>query len=301
MMQLKVHAAKWWEKEEDSKTRCLLCPRRCLIPDGGAGVCAVRLNRGGELVSQAYGYPVALQIDPIEKKPLRHFLPRTGTFSIGTLGCNLKCVFCQNHHLSRAAYQERLTYRYFEPRQIAELAKRHGCASLSFTYNEPTVFGEYVINAANAAHEIGLKTVLVSNAYINREAAKEIYPLMDAANIDVKGFSEEYYREMCGGSLKPVTDAVEFYKNEIGGHVELTYLVIPGKNDADQMIIWTGSKRNSESIRRCISRHITRITNIRQAPALRLNCFIKFRTMPSSTGNFRTSISATSADSADRT
>lgn len=235
-MQLKVHAAKWWEKEEDSKTRCLLCPRRCLIPDGGAGVCAVRLNRGGELVSQAYGYPVALQIDPIEKKPLRHFLPRTGTFSIGTLGCNLKCVFCQNHHLSRAAYQERLTYRYFEPRQIAELAKRHGCASLSFTYNEPTVFGEYVIDAANAAHEIGLKTVLVSNAYINREAAKEIYPLMDAANIDVKGFSEEYYREMCGGSLKPVTDAVEFYKNEIGGHVELTYLVIPGKNDADQMI-----------------------------------------------------------------
>ena len=236
MMQLKVHAAKWWEKEEDSKTRCLLCPRRCLIPDGGAGVCAVRLNRGGELVSQAYGYPVALQIDPIEKKPLRHFLPRTGTFSIGTLGCNLKCVFCQNHHLSRAAYQERLTYRYFESRQIAELAKRHGCASLSFTYNEPTVFGEYVIDAANAAHEIGLKTVLVSNAYINREAAKEIYPLMDAANIDVKGFSEEYYREMCGGSLKPVTDAVEFYKNEIGGHVELTYLVIPGKNDADQMI-----------------------------------------------------------------
>ena len=227
-MQLKVHAAKWWEKEEDSKTRCLLCPRRCLIPDGGAGVCAVRLNRGGELVSQAYGYPVALQIDPIEKKPLRHFLPRTGTFSIGTLGCNLKCVFCQNHHLSRAAYQERLTYRYFEPRQIAELAKRHGCASLSFTYNEPTVFGEYVIDAANAAHEIGLKTVLVSNAYINREAAKEIYPLMDAANIDIKGFSEEYYREMCGGSLKPVTDAVEFYKNEIGGHVELTYLVIPG-------------------------------------------------------------------------
>ena len=168
-MQLKVHAAKWWEKEEDSKTRCLLCPRRCLIPDGGAGVCAVRLNRGGELVSQAYGYPVALQIDPIEKKPLRHFLPRTGTFSIGTLGCNLKCVFCQNHHLSRAAYQERLTYRYFEPRQIAELAKRHGCASLSFTYNEPTVFGEYVIDAANAAHEIGLKTVLVSNAYINRD------------------------------------------------------------------------------------------------------------------------------------
>ena len=237
MMQLKVHAAKWWEKEEDSKTRCLLCPRRCLIPDGGAGVCAVRLNRGGELVSQAYGYPVALQIDPIEKKPLRHFLPRTGTFSIGTLGCNLKCVFCQNHHLSRAAYQERLTYRYFESRQIAELAKRHGCASLSFTYNEPTVFGEYVIDAANAAHEIGLKTVLVSNAYINREAAKEIYPLMDAANIDVKGFSEEYYREMCGGSLKPVTDAVEFYKNEIGGHVELTYLVIPGKNDADQMIV----------------------------------------------------------------
>lgn len=236
MMQLKVHAAKWWEKEEDSKTRCLLCPRRCLIPDGGAGVCAVRLNRGGELVSQAYGYPVALQIDPIEKKPLRHFLPRTGTFSIGTLGCNLKCVFCQNHHLSRAAYQERLTYRYFESCQIAELAKRHGCASLSFTYNEPTVFGEYVIDAANAAHEIGLKTVLVSNAYINREAAKEIYPLMDAANIDVKGFSEEYYREMCGGSLKPVTDAVEFYKNEIGGHVELTYLVIPGKNDADQMI-----------------------------------------------------------------
>lgn len=235
-MELKVHPARWWEKEKMSGVRCLLCPRKCLIPDGGCGVCAVRLNRGGELVSQSYGYPVALQIDPIEKKPLRHFLPRSATFSIGTLGCNLKCVFCQNHHLSRGAYQKRLTYRYFEPAEIAQLAKRHGCASLSFTYNEPTVFGEYVIDAANAAHELGLKTVLVSNAYINLEAAKEIYPLMDAANIDVKGFSEAYYREMCGGTLKPVTDAVEFYRNTVGGHVELTYLVIPGKNDSDKMI-----------------------------------------------------------------
>ena len=235
-MKLKVHAAKWWQKENDSFVRCLLCPRRCLIAEGRSGVCGVRLNLAGELVSQSYGYPVALQIDPIEKKPLRHFLPKTGTFSIGTLGCNLQCCFCQNHHLSRAAYQERLSYRYFEPEEIASLAKRHGCASVAFTYNEPGVFGEYAIDTAKAAHEIGLKTVLVSNAYINLEAAREIYPYMDAANIDVKGFSEEYYREMCGGSLKPVVDAVEFYKNELHGHVELTYLVIPGKNDADGMI-----------------------------------------------------------------
>ncbi len=207
-----------------------------MIPQGSYGVCAVRYNHGGELVSFSYGYPVAIQIDPIEKKPLRHFLPKTSTFSIGTLGCNLLCVFCQNHHLSRGAYQDRIVYRYFDPEQIAELAERHGCESVSFTYNEPAVFGEYAMDVANAAHARGLKTILVSNAFITREAAAEIYPLMDAANIDVKGFSEAYYKEMCGGSLKPVTDAVEFYKNEIGGHLELTYLVIPGKNDSDEMI-----------------------------------------------------------------
>lgn len=233
----KTFRARWWEKIPDStKVKCNLCPRRCVIAEGRTGYCAVRQNIGGELASLAYGYPVALQIDPIEKKPLAHFMPGTRTFSIGTFGCNLGCVFCQNHHLSRGTYQPRTKYKFYSPEDMVELVLRHGCESIAFTYSEPTVFGEYAMDTAILAKKAGLATVLVSNAFITLEAAKDIYPLMDAANIDIKGFTEEFYHSMCKATLKDVLAATEYYKNVAHGHLELTNLVIPGKNDSPEQI-----------------------------------------------------------------
>ncbi|OGV48692.1 MAG: AmmeMemoRadiSam system radical SAM enzyme [Lentisphaerae bacterium GWF2_44_16] len=227
--------ANWYKTLEDGKVECFLCPRKCLIADGRTGFCGVRKNTGGKLFSLSYGYPQALQIDPIEKKPLSHFMSGTKTFSFGTFGCNLACVFCQNHHLSRAVYREKQPYQYFPPEQIVELTLKHNCASLAFTYNEPTVFAEYAIDVAKLAKEKNLATVLVSNGYITMEAAKDFYPLIDAANIDMKGFSEEFYTSMTSAHLQPVLDAIK-YLHTLGKHVELTNLVIPGKNDSMEML-----------------------------------------------------------------
>lgn len=236
MKEMELFPAKWWKKCEDNAVQCLLCPRMCRMKEGQTGFCAVRKNVGGNLYSQAYGYLAALQIDPIEKKPLRHFLPGTRTFSIGTLGCNLKCLYCQNHHLSRNSYDARKKNPYYTPDAITDLILRHGCESISYTYNEPGVFGEYVMDCARTAAQKGLKNILVSNGYITREAALEIYPLMDAANFDVKGFSEEYYAWMCSGKLQTVKESVELFRNTCSRHAELTYLVVPGKNDHKEMI-----------------------------------------------------------------
>ncbi len=228
--------ADFQEALPEGNVRCTLCPRKCVIAPGKTGYCAVRRNDDGELYSLSYGRPVALQIDPIEKKPLRHFMPGTRTYSIGTLGCNLGCVFCQNHHLSRCAYNARYRYRKYEPEELVQVVLRHGCESISFTYNEPTVFLEYVIDVARCAHEAGLKTILVSNGFIAPEAAEVLYPHMDAANFDMKGFSEEFYHSMCGGaSLAPILEAYRIFKR-CGGHAEYTNLVIPGKNDSKKMI-----------------------------------------------------------------
>lgn len=228
--------AEFYEKLEDGKIRCVLCPRTCVIANGATGYCNVRQNENGTLYSLAYGYPVALQIDPIEKKPLMRYLPGTRTFSIGTFGCNLGCVFCQNDHLSRGEYNPRMNYKHYEPAELVDLAIRHNCASIAFTYNEPTVWAEYAMAIAEKAKEAGLGTVLVSNAFIELEAARKFYPLIDAANVDVKGFSEDFYQEMCHAKLEPVKKACEYFKNEVGGHLELTNLVIPDKNSSKEMI-----------------------------------------------------------------
>jgi len=227
---------RYYEKLDDSVVRCVVCPHRCRIAPGKTGICGVRQNTDGELVSLAYGYPTALQIDPIEKKPLRHFMPGTRTFSIGAFGCNLGCVFCQNDHLSRGSYNPRMRYKKYTPEELVKLAVKHGCASLSFTYNEPTVLVEYAMDTFRLAKQSGLGTVLVSNAYIEPEVARDFYPLIDAANIDVKGFSNDFYRSMCHASLEPVKRACEFYKKECGGDLELTNLVIPNKNSLREMV-----------------------------------------------------------------
>jgi pyruvate formate lyase activating enzyme len=232
----KFHEAKWW-KAEQGGLRCSLCPRSCLIHDGNAGFCGVRINIQGKLYSIAYGHPVSIHIDPIEKKPLAEFLPGSWTFSIGTYGCNLACSFCQNHSLSRGYYdnEEIGNSTFYTPEKIADLAKNEDCKSVAFTYNEPLIWSEYVIDIARLAKERGLATVLVSNGYITPEAARELYPWIDAANIDMKGFSEEFYSTMTGGSLAPVLEAIKYFVS-LGKHLEITNLVIPGKNDSEEMI-----------------------------------------------------------------
>ena len=228
--------ARWWIPEDDHAVRCLLCPRRCRIVPGKRGFCGTRENQGGELFSLVYGYPVALQNDPIEKKPLYHFLPGTRIFSVGTLGCNLGCVFCQNDSLSAYAPHDGMNLRYFKPEELVELTLQQRCQSIAFTYNEPAVFAEYAVDTAILAHQAGLKTVFVTNGFITPEAEKDIYPHIDAANFDMKGFSEDFYHSMCKGSLAPVLESVRYFHQLPGKHIELTNLVIPGKNDSPEMI-----------------------------------------------------------------
>ena len=227
------HAALWWRAADNGKIKCFLCPRGCDIADGECGFCMVRKNIDGKLYSLSYGHPVALNVDPIEKKPFAEFMPGSRTFSLGTFGCNLNCVFCQNDSLSRGAYTG--NERNLSPQDIINLAFHHKCESVAFTYNEPTVFAEYAIDIAKLAHEKGLKTVLVSNGYITPAAAGDLYPHIDAANIDMKGFSEDFYVSMTDSHLSPVLNAIKKLY-ELGKHIEVTNLVIPGKNDSINLI-----------------------------------------------------------------
>jgi len=234
----RLHPARWWDALENHKVKCSLCPRECVIAAGAFGFCSARKNIDGELKSIAYGRPVSLQVDPIEKKPLARFLSGTSTFSLGTFGCNLNCCFCQNSSISRGHYEEAEKQRFFPPDTVVQMALEYKCHSIAFTYNEPTIFAEYAIDIAEKAHRQGLATVLVSNGYITPGAAADLYPHIDAANIDMKGFSEDFYREMCGASLQPVLDAIKYFYN-LGRHLEITNLVIPGKNDSVEMIdLW---------------------------------------------------------------
>ncbi len=223
---------------QDSGLVCHLCPRNCSIARGSTGFCGIRKNIAGKLYLLAYGHPTALHIDPIEKKPLAEFLPGTKTFSIGTYGCNLNCSFCQNYHISRGHYIDaelQDSANYITPEKIIELAIRDNCKSVSFTYNEPLVWGEYVIDIAKIAKERGLATVLVSNAYIEKKTAEDIFPWIDAANFDMKGFSEEFYNEMTGGNLHNVLEIIEYFYS-LNKHLEITNLIIPNKNDSNTMI-----------------------------------------------------------------
>ena len=230
---METFRARWWTAAEGGRVKCALCPRQCVISEGRAGFCGVRVNQGGALASLSYGRPVSIAVDPIEKKPLNHFMPGSRTFSLGTFGCNLGCTFCQNYGISRECYMEDGEYRFMEPERLVRMAIAQRCPSISFTYNEPTVFAEYAMDTAKLAHEAGLRTVLVSNGYISDEASDQLYPLMDAANIDMKGFSEDFYADMCQGSLGPVLNSIAKL-HRLGTHLEITTLVIPGKNDGKE-------------------------------------------------------------------
>ena len=214
--------------------RCNLCMHNCLIKPGRRGKCGVRENIDNTLYTHVYGEVVAEHIDPVEKKPLFHFLPGSLTMSIATVGCNFTCLHCQNHSLSQSGSRGgQLTGRTRTPDSIAAAALRGGCQSISYTYSEPTIFFEYAYDCCRAARDMGLKNIFVSNGYLSRAAAETILPLLDAINIDVKAYSEGFYKEVCGGRLQPVLDNVEYFRKQ-GIWVEVTTLIIPGLNDSDE-------------------------------------------------------------------
>jgi pyruvate formate lyase activating enzyme len=228
-----LHEALWWEPEANNKVHCYLCPRHCHIGEGQAGFCFIRANEGGKLYSLGYAHPAAMQIDPVEKKPLNHFLPGTRIFSMGTAGCNMGCFFCQNWDISKSR-ADQVRSSHVPPEDVVSLAIEHGCPSIAFTYNEPTIWGEYVIDICRAAHQRGLNTVMVSNGYITREAFHDVYDHVDAANIDLKAFTENFYGRITLTHLKPVLDTLEWLKNETNVWFELTNLMIPTLNDAPE-------------------------------------------------------------------
>lgn len=216
----------------DRRLHCYLCPRHCHIGVGQTGFCFIRKNEAGRLVQLGYGRPAALQIDPVEKKPLNHFLPGTSVLSLGTAGCNMGCFFCQNWDISKAK-SDQVHSASLTPLDIVQLAKRYAAPSVAFTYNEPTIWGEYVIDIAKAAREAGLSTVMVSNGYVTREAFFDIYEHIDAANIDLKAFTENFYSKVTLTHLRPVLDTLRWLRHETSVWFEITNLVIPTLNDGD--------------------------------------------------------------------
>ncbi len=227
---------RYWRKLDDGRVLCELCPRECQIRPGQRGLCYVRgVTDAGEMVLTTWGRSSGFVVDPIEKKPLFHFLPGTPVLSFGTAGCNLTCKFCQNWHISKASRFDVLQ-RPATPATIVRMAEAVGARSVAFTYNDPVIFLEYAVDVAKACHEAGLKTVAVTAGYINPQARKEFFAHMDAANIDLKGFTEEFYRKLASGHLQPVLDTLRYVYHETDTWLEITTLLIPGKNDSNEEI-----------------------------------------------------------------
>ncbi|MHC4549889.1 MAG: AmmeMemoRadiSam system radical SAM enzyme [Planctomycetota bacterium] len=216
------------------KVQCELCPKSCVIAPGQSGECRVRVNVDGKLLAVTYGHPCAVHIDPIEKKPLCHFLPGSQIFSIATVGCNLHCINCQNWEISQEN-PENVTARALPPEDIPRLARRYDCASIAYTYTDPIVFYEYTLESSIRAREAGLRNALVTAGYINTKPLVELCRYVDAANVDLKAFSDAFYRDICKGTLQPVLNTLVVMKAQ-GVLVEVTNLVIPTLNDRDEQI-----------------------------------------------------------------
>ncbi len=228
-----MREARFWERAEDGKVRCGLCRFRCLIGRDQRGVCGVRENREGTLYTLVYGRSVAENVDPIEKKPLYHLLPGSLSFSVATVGCNFRCLHCQNHEISQwSRNHSDIPGQELPPGEIVRRAQAAGCRSIAYTYTEPTVYFEYAYDTAVLARKAGLKNVFVSNGYTTSEALETIAPFLDGANIDLKGFSERFYREITGATLQGVLATLKDYRR-LGIWLEVTTLVIPGHNDSD--------------------------------------------------------------------
>ncbi len=229
------HEAMFWERMDGGRVKCRLCAHGCVIPDGGRGICRVRENKGGVLHTLIYGLASSAAIDPIEKKPFFHFKPGTYALSMGTVGCNFRCVHCQNWEISQADPSTFPYLRRYDPADVLKMARGHGLPTVSWTYNEPTVWYEFTLECSKILKKRGIASVYVTNGYIAEDALKEHAPYLDGMNIDVKAFRDEFYRKIVGARLQPVLETVE-RAHELGIHVELTYLIIPTLNDSDEEI-----------------------------------------------------------------
>lgn len=229
----KNYIGRYWMKQADGRILCRLCPRYCELSEGQRGFCFVRQNIGGQMVLTTYGRSSGFCIDPVEKKPLNHFYPGTSILSFGTAGCNLGCKFCQNWNISKSREWDSLTDQA-SPEAIARCAQKMGCKSVAFTYNDPVIFAEYAVDIADACHALGVKTVAVTAGYITDEARPEFFGHMDAANVDLKAFSEDFYRKITLGALRPVLDTLVYLKHKTQVWFEITTLLIPGENDSSQ-------------------------------------------------------------------
>jgi len=226
--------ALYYEEREDKKVKCVLCPRECIIKEGNLGICGVRKNEDGKLYSIVYAKPCSVNVDPIEKKPLFHFLTGSKAYSIGTVGCNLSCEFCQNWKISKASF-EKIAFIKLNPEKVVEEAIANNCSTIAYTYTEPTIFYEYMLDIAKLAKKKGLKNVMITNGFINPGPLKELLEYMDAANVDLKSFDDKFYRKYTGAWLEPVLNSLKLMK-EKGIWIEITNLIIPGLNDDLELI-----------------------------------------------------------------
>jgi pyruvate formate lyase activating enzyme len=227
-----AHPTRYWHRLADGRVECDVCPRRCRLHEGQRGFCFVRARQSDRIVLTTYGRSSGFCVDPIEKKPLNHFLPGTPVLSFGTAGCNLGCRFCQNWDISKSREVDTLADAA-SPEQIADAAERLGCRSVAFTYNDPVIFLEYAIDAADACRARGIRTVAVTAGYVSPGAREELFAHMDAANVDLKGFTEDFYRRVCFGRLGPVLETLEHLRHKTRVWFEITTLLIPGLNDSD--------------------------------------------------------------------
>jgi pyruvate formate lyase activating enzyme len=226
-----VVEAKFYEKQPNRKIKCKLCPRECVVGDKERGYCGVRENRGGTYYTLVHSRVCAAHVDPVEKKPLFHYLPGSLAFSIATAGCNVNCKFCQNWDISQSR-PEQIPAQYTPPRRVAELARQYSCPTIAYTYSEPVIFAEFLMDAADAGHEAGIRSIVVSNGFMQQDALKMAYGKMDAIKIDLKSFSESYYRQVVTGQLKPVLESLVTLR-KMGKWIEIVFLVLPTLNDSD--------------------------------------------------------------------
>ena len=226
------YPARWWHMLDDGRMQCDLCPRDCRLHEGQRGLCFVRMRQGGQMLLTTYGRSSGFCVDPIEKKPLNQFYPGSSVFSFGTAGCNLACKFCQNWDISKSRDMDSLADAA-SPEEIARAAQRMGCKSVAFTYNDPVIFAEYAMDVADACHALGVQTVAVTAGYMHDAPRREFYAKMDAANVDLKAYTDEFYVKLTGAHLAPVLDTLKYLKHETGVWFEITTLLIPGKNDSD--------------------------------------------------------------------
>ena len=225
---------RYYKKSDDGRIECQLCPHHCRMADGKTGLCRSRKNKGGMLVSEVYGKPCSLAIDPIEKKPLYHFHPGTTCLSMACTGCNFRCLNCQNYEISQVQPSE-VDHYDLSPEAVVELCLKHHCPGIAYTYTEPLTYLEYITDTARLAHKTGLWNILVTAGYVCQEPLNDLLPHLDAANIDLKSFSDDIYMKVSGGHLQPVLDTI-LAMHGAGVWIELTNLIIPGVNDDRQMI-----------------------------------------------------------------